>query len=320
MFSCKICTWIYPSVLIFLSVIAVIHCADNADLNEIEDDIFKIEDDQAAIRKRISELQNLVIDEIQETTNIESTRGKEDDDVTIIEPEDPASDPKITEFVKRLDNVEKNIEAIQSYVDGERETDTFLNGLRGDIGKAFDNDMLQVKNLAGGMRKELKESLEKAGHDLKAVEDFANSRNVIIGGVLYYDGIGSACGESFDVCRVENSECRDGKCQCKMGMSHDSLQEKCVDACADGYGNTYQTVHNYIIRGHNTVTVNETSLEDCKEQCETADNFECRSIDYFPRWEACYLSDVVKGDIDNEAWEYNSAGIHFQRDCIVDKQ
>lgn len=224
----------------------------------------------------------------------------------------------VKNFIDRLDTLESNIAAIESYVQGERETDTFLRGLSGAIGQAFDDTMQEVKQLADGLRNELKESFVNVNQELTEVEEFSNSRNVIIGGILYYDGIGSACGSSFDVCHVENSACRDDKYQCKLGLSYDGLQQSCVDRCERGYGNTYQTVYNYIIRDNNYDTVNGTSLKECQQRCETDEAFLCRSFDYFPRWNTCYLSEHTKSDAD-EWWEYNSAGIHFQRDCVIDK-
>ena len=308
----KASKWIYSSVLISLTITSVIRCIDTKDsIGQIEDDIILIEDDQTSIKERLTELQEMLYENLPSKEDVPKPE----------QPEDPLPDDEVIKgFVERLENVEKNIEAIQNFVDDEKETDTFLNGLRGGIGKAFDDDMAQVKTLAESMREELKTSFNDVDSELKAVEDFANTRNVLIGGVLYYDSIGSPCDQSFDVCKIENSECRDGKCQCEVGMSHDSLQGRCADACADGYGSTYQTTNNYIIRGHNSVSLNETSLEECKEHCETEKKFVCRSFDYFPRWQECYLSEVVQGEAENEAWEYNSAGVHFQRDCIVDKQ
>lgn len=308
--------YLFVAVSVLLSKAVFCHEENVKILEELEVKVGTIKEGQDTIRSGIKSLEDYFLEEFKKLSTSEKSRDEKEEPT---EPEDAVTSLEVKQYVDRLDKLEKNIEAIQSYVNSERETDYFLRGLTGDIGKAFDADMIQVKNLAAGMKKELTDSLGNVNNELKAVEDFANSRNVIIGGVLYYDGIGSPCGPSFDVCRVDKSECRDGKCQCVPGLSHDSLHEECVETCEDGYGNTYQTVHNYIIRGNNNAILNETSLEECKEHCETEESFNCRSFDYFPRWDSCFLSENVKSDAE-DAWEYNSAGIHFQRDCIIDKQ
>lgn len=281
-------------------------------IKELESRVEQIKQDNSNVHDMIRLLQGSLLDKIKDAAGDAESEVEEEENRV----RDTESDTKQRRLKKRIENIENNIKTIENYLSDERETDAFLKSLEGETGKSFLNDMAEVKKMAAEMKQSMSTVFGDLSKDLQAVENFANSRNVIIGGVAYYDGIGSACGSQYDVCRVTNSDCRDGICQCLAGLSYDHLQQTCVDQCETGYGNTYQTVNNYIIRGHNSLSVNETELVQCKKLCESADTFICRSFDYFPRWRSCFLSEEIKPNVDN-GWEYNEAGIHFQRDCKI---
>lgn len=239
----------------------------------------------------------------------------------------------------RLDKLNHTITVLENYVKGERMLDTVLEDLSGKTMDKFESYMDTVKGKAENMKKEVKKDLKPAEDTLSIVEGYANDRNVVLGGILYYLGIGSGCAGRSDICRTPKSECRDNKCQCLPGLSSNALDQTCVSKCNRGYGDTYQTVHNYAIRGFNDLSLENVTLEVCKKRCEAEKTFVCKSFDYFPEWNSCFLSSKVKCDVDSEVgenndeneddaleekpgdgWEYNAAAIHFQRDCLVQKK
>lgn len=253
---------------------------------------------------------------------------------TLLETQSP-----ISETIKaKLDALDKEISVLENYVKGEKSTDAILQDLEGSTYQEVLGYMDTVKNRAAETKEKVKMNLKPAEEILSGVKTLANNRNVVVGGILYYGAIGSACSSWENTCKTSRSECRDNKCQCVSGLSFDALQQTCVETCQNGYGNTYQTVTNYAIRGFNNLVLENVTLDTCKQTCETVDSFVCRSFDYFRMWNSCYLSRSVKADTeqgeyvgledyvvddegeDKDGWEYNAAAVHFQRDCIVDAQ
>lgn len=234
---------------------------------------------------------------------------------------------------KRLEQLEHSVALLENYVSGERETDLTLQDLTGKTKSLFEGYMNTIKEMTKSMKEEVRQTLLAPESTLTDVETSANERNVVIGGILYYGGIGSACAWA-DLCRTPRSECRRNICQCLPGLSSDLLRQDCVETCDNGYGHTYQTVHNYAIHGYNDLVLENVTLDQCKDRCENVKDFVCRSFDYYPDWHSCYLSASVKGDTERgeldeyddqvgevgekDGWRYNSAGVYFQRDCIVD--
>ena len=231
-------------------------------------------------------------------------------------------------FLRQLKDLEETITRLESNLDDEDDTDSFLTALQGDTWTKFDQTRQDVVDVAADVHNTVDALLQPVSARLDNVKQKTAERNVALGGVVYYAGIGSPCVEDTDVCGTKDSECRDGICQCKVGLSSDSLNQRCVESCDNGYGRTYQTVANYIIRGHNDAELSNSTLQKCKERCENEQLFACRSMDYFPDYMQCYLSSKVRGDLDDviedngsdvmdAGWEYNAAGIHLQRDCKV---
>ena len=244
----------------------------------------------------------------------------------------PLESEETLELRNRLDALEYELSLVENYIKGEKSTDAILEELEGSSKETFLGYMKTVEDKAKDMKVTVGRNLKPAEDTLETIKSFANERNVVIGGILYYGAIGSSCTRWEDVCITVRSECRENKCQCKPGLSSDALQQTCVEKCGMGYGKTYQTVPNYAIRGYNDLTLENVTLDTCREQCETDKSFVCRSFDYFPAWNSCYLSSSVKGDTeselsndygdyaeekDSDGWEYNAAAIHFQRDCLV---
>ncbi|KAH3704619.1 hypothetical protein DPMN_079678 [Dreissena polymorpha] len=156
--------------------------------------------------------------------------------------------------------------------------------------------------------------LEKVADNIARVNRSAFVK-VNANGAVLYGGVGSKCIDTSGECVTPNSECRVGKCQCSLGLSYNLGTQSCVGSCTE-YGSTYQSVPLWIIRGFNDRVLNATTLVTCAETCALEKSFVCRSFDWFPHFRTCYLSANAKTGAE-DAWEYNSAGYHFQRDCLV---
>lgn len=288
------------------------HASTEREIEKINKTIENIRTGQENIMDDMEGLRTTLLERIKKTGNVDSVPEG------TVQNTDLSADDGNIEIIKRLDDLDQTVGVLERYVYDEsvkRKND--LRNLQGDSGEAFDANMYEVRRLSEDMVKAVDDTLVNIRENLKQTELTANARNVIVGDLLYYHGISSRCDAWFDSCVVEHSECRDDMCQCVPGFSHDSLRQRCVPKCPHGYGDTYQVVHNYIIRGFNNRSVNETSLEECKLLCETEKTFECRSFDFFPNYDSCYLSEKTKGDAES-GWEYNGAGVHFQRDCVYD--
>ncbi|KAH3719398.1 uncharacterized protein LOC127855005 [Dreissena polymorpha] len=240
--------------------------------------------------------------------------------------------------LERIEKLVRDIRNLEDYLTDDGALDKHFVNLNVTVEKEIDAKIKVVNDRVGQMNAKIKEDLGGVGTITDRIEQTADKRNVVVGGVVYYMGIGSACTEDVDICRVGKSECREGICQCEPGLSSDSLRQTCVDKCEGGYGRSYQTVNNYAIRGYNNMELLNVTLENCKARCEAANAFVCRTFDYFPDWKSCYLSEKVKSDVEpvkafpsndgtydadldvrdkEDGWEYNGAAIHFQRDCRI---
>lgn len=216
----------------------------------------------------------------------------------------------------RLKDINTFVDRIQRLVMVEQGGDEYLKSLPTSLLNTLMEDMKNVTNQIAEMKTHVSKTLEKERRVLESVHELSKSRNVVVAGVQYYGEVGGACLSGNDICKLVGTECRDRKCQCKPGLSFNSLRKTCVRSCPD-YGSTYQTVSNYIIRGHNNVVKNATSLAECKRACQEAGTFTCKSFDWFPRWHTCYISEQTRFDVEDKFWEFNSAAIHFQRDCML---
>jgi hypothetical protein len=171
----------------------------------------------------------------------------------------------------------------------------------------------QTETVIAALQKDVKESLDDFEDKISLVNKTANVK-INANGAVLYGGIGSACTDNGGECLGDDSECRGGRCQCLPGLSYDIQAQSCVSSC-NKYGETYQSVSRKIIRGFNDKTVEKTTLAKCKKDCVDEKTFLCRSFDYFPQWRTCYMSASVVSEATEDAWEYNSEGHHFQRDC-----
>ncbi|KAL4222159.1 hypothetical protein ACF0H5_018199 [Mactra antiquata] len=237
--------------------------------------------------------------------------------IALSEVEERKLDKKVR-LKKRLERLEKAVNALEHFLFDENiKNIESLRDLKTTVVQDVKSDLKEVNKKSADMLAEVDEIVAEVREDLSEIETDANARNVIVGDLLYYHGIKSPCDEWYGSCSMANSVCRDGMCQCSAGFSYDSLRQTCVEECPHGYGNTYQVVNNHIIRGFNRRIVNETSADNCKRLCEEEQTFVCRSLDYFPRQKQCYMSASSKPDAE-DGWEYNGAGVHFQRDCLYD--
>ena len=221
-------------------------------------------------------------------------------------------DLDLENFESRLSILEGTVDALKTYLAEEKRKDRRLR-IRAEeaIGK-INEKVLEAELLVDSTRESISQSVVGFEDELKSLNEAAN-RNTNIEGVIFYGGVGTSCSVGNDACIVSDSECRGGRCQCKPGYSYNKHTKECVTTC-NKYGKTFQSVDNYVIRGHNDNVEEDKSLAECKKLCLTAEDFECRSYEYFKRWRHCYLSSETKLDAE-DAWEYNSVGQHFQRDC-----
>lgn len=218
-----------------------------------------------------------------------------------------------TNYEERLSEMEGKIDAIKTYLMGEKKVDMVLR----DRSEGVINQMTDKVTETGTVIEDLKIDVQNSITKFKdMIVDVNRTANVKINanGAVLYGGIGSACTSNGGECVGEDSECRGGRCQCIPGLSYDVQSRACVESCRK-YGETYQSVSRKIIRGFNDDTLKNITLAECKEKCIKETKFTCRSFDYFQHWHTCYLSQSVKSEGTAASWEYNSEGIHFQRDC-----
>lgn len=219
-----------------------------------------------------------------------------------------------SDFEQEIQKLEKKIALILNRLSSEKMQDKNLTLQAEEVLEDMRGKVDETEDLIEELKGSVKLSVDDFQEQIKAVNVSAQL-TVNVRGVVFYGEIGTVCSVESGECQLDNSECRAGRCQCKPGLSYNIQDRTCVPSC-QAYGDTYQVVENYIIRGHNSKTVeNVTSIAACDQECQTAAGFVCRTIDFFPRWKTCYLSSETKADVPDKVWEYNSAGLHFQRDC-----
>ena len=217
-------------------------------------------------------------------------------------------------FQNKLDMLSSKIITLRNYLHQEKSKDGVL---RKQSNEAM-NSMSQEKNNALNVRNNMIQLATGKVNDFSLEIEEVNAASLVeikSDGAVMVGGVGSPCVPHADQCVDTDSECRNRKCQCLPGKSYDLKKRRCVDTC-DKYGNTFQAISYYVIRGHNDLVLNDTSLAHCTAHCNQETAFLCRSFDYFPAWQQCFLSARVKTEVDDKAWEYNSEGYHFQRDCF----
>ena len=278
------------------------HYSNIPQITQIEADIKSIKDAQASIYGAMDEIETDVALKIQNLALIASARKKPEDDMDA------------AEYETRLTALEDTVDSLKKYLMKEKRSDIDLK-MRSET--AIDQINVKVeeaKELVGSTKDEIAKTVSDFEVELEFVNEAAQ-RNMNVEGVIMYGGVGTACSAGNDACAVEKSECRQGRCQCEVGYSYDAHAQQCVTSCLD-YRKTFQSIRNWVIRGHNDNVVENVTFSECKQRCFDAADFVCRSIDYFQTLRECYLSSVTK--LSPEAaddWEYNSIGCHFQRDC-----
>ena len=291
----------------FISVFVLIcfgivncHYSNIPRITEIEEDIESIKNAQTFIYGAMDTIETDVAQKIQNLGLISATQTTSLDDIDF------------EKYEERLVMLEDTIDSLQRYLMTEKRKDIGLKR-RSEVSIDQINAKLnEAKELIGSTEAEMTKSVSDFEIQLKSVNKSAQ-RNMDVKGVIVYGGVGTSCLTGHDVCVVDKSECRGGRCQCEAGYSYDAFAQQCVTSCK-GYGLTFQSVENRVIRGHNDDIVENVSFLECKQHCLNATGFVCRSIDYFERFGECYLSSVTMPEVKDD-WEYNSIGCHFQRDC-----
>lgn len=296
------------TILVYLCISGVFivrgHQQHETKLKELQQTVNKLQYSQSIINGMKHTSSNILLPRIQSHKDAVNNSANEGD----------MPDSYWDVLFQRLEQLEIKTSILEKHVHSEGKMDLFLQQLPSDFKAEIASEISKMKKMAEKMKNMLNSSLNPLDTLLSKVDSASKSRNLAIGGVLYLEGIGSACRIRSDVCRVVASECRDDVCQCLPGLSYDSLHQACVENCTV-YGNTYQTVSNRIIRGFNNEAINNISLSECKKSCQNAKRFQCTSLDYFHNWKSCYLSEFRKKEAAADAWEYNAAAVHFQRDC-----
>lgn len=218
------------------------------------------------------------------------------------------------DLLQRLEELEGRVESIKNYLVGEKKLDVQLRKKSEEVIDEMKSKVSETDVVINSLRTDVENSLNVFDGKINAVNRTAHVKINAQGAVLY-GGIGSSCSTNGGECVTKDGECRDGKCQCVPGYSYDLGLRTCASSC-ETYGFTFQSVKRRIIRDYNDLTLEDVELDDCTKACIEETTFVCRSFDYFPRWNACYLSENVKTDVPDENWEYNTEGYHFQRDCL----
>lgn len=293
------------SLVVFGILLAGIngHIINRASIKKLQNDVENLQRDQEDMYKMLDSLETNL------TAQISKIGGTmPGGTVSISQPVQID-----TNFEKRLSDMEGKIEAIKNYLLGEKQGDILLREKSEEVIKEMKGKVQETGAVIDELKVDVQNSLKEFEIMIGDVNKTANVK-INSNGAVLYGGIGSACTSGGDECLSENSECRGGRCQCIPGMSYNLNTRTCGESC-EKYGETYQSVNRRIIRGFNDDTVKNLTLAECKKRCIEDTGFLCRSIDYFPHWHTCYMSASVKSASTEDAWEYNSEGIHFQRDC-----
>lgn len=289
-------------ILLFICVCTNGHIVNRVSIKRLQSKVKDLEAEQESIFIMLDSLETNMTAQI---SKIQGTSVAAPSGTTVVE-----IDAKLEE---RLSNIEGKVEAIKNYLIGEKRGDIQLRKKSEEVIKEMKEKVKETENVIEALKNDVTNSLADFEDKIKDVNKTANVK-INANGAVLYGGIGSACTTNGGECMTKDSECRDGRCQCLPGLSYDIQAQSCVGSCGV-YGETYQSVSRRIIRGFNDKKVESVSLGECKIKCIEEEDFKCRSFDYFPQWRDCYMSASVKSDAPDEAWEYNSEGYHFQRDC-----
>lgn len=294
--------WIYTLLTLLVLTTESVH-ANRFKIRKLEKQIATLKADQEFIYETLDELEKNLTAKIETRTIGQEPVVSKEPQVTVIG----------SSFESRLSDLEGKIETIKNYLMGEKRGDIQLRKKSEKVIEEMNGKVKQTENVIVELKKEVKDSITKFENKISEVNKTANVK-INANGAVLYGGIGSACTAHGGECLGDDSECRGGRCQCLPGLSYDIQAQSCVSSC-NVYGETYQSVSRKIIRGFNDKTVEETTLAKCKKDCVEETTFLCKSFDYFPQWHTCYMSASIKSDAPEDAWEYNTEGFHFQRDC-----
>lgn len=273
------------------------HLMNTLLIKRLKKQVRELEDNEYDIYKKLSSLETNMVSKISQFQGTGETRSI---DIGV-------------NFEDRLRDMEGKIDVLKKYLMGEKRLDIVLRTQSKEVIKEMKGKVRETEIVIGDLKEEVKGLLNDFENKIFEVNKSANVK-INANGAVLYGGIGSACTSNGGECLGEDSECRGGRCQCLPGLSYDVQAQYCVESCHT-YGKTYQSVSRKIIRGFNEETFMNVSLADCKTKCNDDSTFHCRSFDYFPQWQTCYISTKVKTEVPDDVWEYNSEGYHFQRDC-----
>ncbi|ESO90317.1 hypothetical protein LOTGIDRAFT_233825 [Lottia gigantea] len=80
-------------------------------------------------------------------------------------------------------------------------------------------------------------------------------------------------------------------------------------------GCIYQVIYGASLISHNRQLIEQVSVEDCKEHCNSATDFICRSFEYRPSGQFCQLSDVSRNLKPASFIAYDPSWNYYQRNC-----
>ncbi|XP_046364199.2 uncharacterized protein LOC124140596 isoform X1 [Haliotis rufescens] len=125
--------------------------------------------------------------------------------------------------------------------------------------------------------------------------------------VIYYDDSGyrmyslcpggpalGTCKTSAD-CLVANTFCMEGECVCDMMFVFSHAQGGCIQNCSH-YGTTFTRYVGYILREHNDIKVESIPEKDCQAACISETSILCKTVDYNPTSNNCFLSSTGWSD------------------------
>ncbi|KAH3702613.1 hypothetical protein DPMN_077637 [Dreissena polymorpha] len=283
-------------IIALFPVVVQGHISDTKRINEMTSSLVKLENENYLISDSLVEL-DTALKSHAAGVNIPAE-----------------TDETEAEIDAMIDRLESRVLALQRFFEREKLKDTPVKVMVDAVKTDMDAKVKKNDAVMKDITDHVKDAVNNFQSKLLDVNRTANVEVKIPDSALFQGGIGAPCSDYGGECSARGSECRDGKCQCKTGISFSPRQRACLDRCPE-YGVTYQIVPEHIIRGFNRLTLNDTTLTKCMERCSTERSFVCRSFDFFPRWEQCYLSADVMKDVGDDAWENNPEGNHYQRDC-----
>lgn len=296
-------------LLLVVTAVVSAHEDNTEKLEDLAYELEKVKSDQMyvdkaleALETNLSEMLAAAMKPKEEKAESKIGAGSKDENLS-----------KFRRYIERLKALEEKVKSIKSFVEAERQLDASLTELTTDTLTDVDEKILETKRITDAVKDGVKISLGPVETILQSVKETADKRNFNLGGAVFYGGHGSACIGGNDECRVPKMHCRAGQCQCLPGLSYDRKTQSCVERC-DSYGLDFELVPHRIIRGNNSAVYMDIRHEDCRQFCLNTTEFNCITYEYFDWYNDCYLSEITKLE-EEEKWEYNSAGCHFQRNC-----